>query len=307
MAYAEHKDSFAGGSECRLFLFETKDGAFKWGYTTNHDPVEFEGVTYEPEAISVTNFKKEASGDESPVTISIPFDHAIALMHVPYLPIQPIRVRVMSYQRNDATLEVKQGFTGLVAGFAQKGAIAELACVPHKIGNVLWMTQKSGCVLATYSGRCGVDMEAFGMDVGAITSFAGTTIQAASFATKPNKWFRGGILKNVANGEVRFITEHEGDAVKVVYPFTDMANDLVLRAYAGDDHTAATCHTKFNNKVNYLGWDHAPTYNVFADGTGKGSNNRGGSGGSGGSGNGDGFLISDILADITDLSDYEGN
>jgi uncharacterized phage protein (TIGR02218 family) len=311
MGYAALETSFAEGSELRLFLFETHDGVTKWGYTTNREPVTLSGVTYVPEVISATSMRQSASGDSNPVTITVPFDNPVAALHVPYLPYQPIKVMLLSVQRNDMTLEVKQGFSGKVTGFAMKDALIELLCAPtdELAQQVPWAVQKPGCVLATYSERCGVNMETFGMDVGAITSFAATTIQAAAFATKPDGWFRSGFIRNTATGETRFITEHTGDTIKVVYPFSDMALDLVLRAYAGDDHTAATCHAKFNNKVNYLGWDHSPTYNVFAHGTSRGSNNRSGLGGSSGVGPGDRFPL-DGIRDLVDnpnddlLKDY---
>lgn len=304
MAFEDYHDSFADSSEVRLLLFQTRDGLLKWAYTSAAEPVEIEGITYVPEAFQVSGLKKNASGNDDAVTVQLPFDNPVVLMHMPYLPTQPIQVTVSGYQRRDAVAEVREAFDGIVAGFGTRDSVAELSCVPvdAMAQQVPWMTQKAGCVLATYSGRCGVNMEDFATPVGAITSFAATTIQAAAFATKPDNWFRGGFIKNAANGDMRFITDHVGDTIKVIYPLTDMALDLVLTAYAGDDHTPETCHNKFNNKVNYLGFDHAPTYNVFVDGTGRGSLG-GGPGGSGSPGNGDGFPVGQIDIDIINLLD----
>lgn len=270
MAYEPYEISDHEGSKVELFLFETEDGLHKWGYTTDRKPLAAFNTTFEPEAIQRSELRQNAGeGGSERLTIKIPFDNPVAVIHVPYLPPRPIKVTVYSYQRRDLSLEIIQGFVGYITNFSQRGVEVELQCsqiIDTFQQTVPWAVFKENCIWATYEQGCGVDREVF-KTIATVDSSAGTTIVSSQFATKPDGWFTAGYATNPATGETRFITYHVGNQIKVIHQFTGIAIGDTLNTYAGDDRTEATCRTKFNNKINFLGFDHFPNYNVFQKGT----------------------------------------
>jgi uncharacterized phage protein (TIGR02218 family) len=271
MGFNDYETSDHEGSKVELYLFETEDGLFRRAYTTDRQPLTVLGHTFVPEAIKRGELTQNAgtTGSER-LTITLPFDNDVAVIHVPYLPPRPIRVTIYSYQRLDVTTEIIQGFTGYITSFAQRNEEADLLCsqiIDTFQQTVPWAVFKvGGCIWSTYEDGCGVDKVPF-LTEATVASLAATTIVSPDFATKPDGWFTAGYITNEATGEVRFITYHVGDQIKVVHPFTALAPGVVLNAYAGDDHTEQTCREKFNNKINYLGFDHFPSYNVFSRGS----------------------------------------
>jgi hypothetical protein len=217
---------------------------------------------------------RQAAGESSSerLTITLPWDHPVAAIHVPYLPPRPIRVSVYSYHRRDLSVEIVQGFTGYIAAFAQKSEEAELSCtqiIDTFQQQVPWAVFKANCIWATYEEGCGVDRNAF-KTTATLSGVVVDEITSADFGAAgggdPN-WFKAGYAVDPATGEVRFIIAQAGNTLKLVYPFTSVGPGSVIEAFAGDDLTEATCRGKFNNKINYLAFDHFPAFNVFDRGT----------------------------------------
>lgn len=259
------------GSPIELYLFESDDLLFRWAYCTDSEIRNVGLYTYIPEAISRTELRQNAgeAGAEH-LTITIPWNNPVAVLHVPYLPPRPMRVTIFKVQRRGLMTEIVQAFIGYVSSFAQKGPLAELTCsqiIDSMQQTVPWAVFKSGCLWTTYELGCGVSRAAFITVVNDIFSINGAVIHAPSINAMGANWFTAGIAENPATGEARFITSHVGDAITLVHAFTAIDTGTVLNLYAGDDHQPETCRLKFNNKVNYVGFDFFSDYNVFVEGT----------------------------------------
>lgn len=271
MTFAALETSVHEGSPIELYLFQTDDLLFSWGYTTGNEPYSFAGLAYQPEAISRGELKQNAAETGSDrLTVNVPWDNPVAVLHVPYLPPRPVRLTIYRVQRRDTTLEVVQGFTGYISGFGQRGTQAEFACsqiIDSMQQSVPWAVYKSGCIWTTYEVGCGKNREDFLTTISDISAIVGKSVFSATAASKASGWFSAGIAENPATGEVRFIKEHIGNELKLNYPFIGLTTAATLKLYAGDDHQPETCRLKFNNKVNYVGFDFFPNYNVFKQGT----------------------------------------
>ena len=271
MSNLEYEQSETLGSRVELYLFETDDGLRKWAYTTDRTDRVFGTSTYMPEAISRSALKQTA-GDANveKITVTVPFDNPVAVLHVPYLPPRPIRLTIFTYQRNDTGSEMVQAFFGHITSFNQKGDKAELECsqiLDNLSQTVPWAVFKPGCIWALYQIGCGVDKFLFTATTEVITVNA-DIIQAAEFLAKPPDYYKNGFAYDPITTEQRFITAHDNVAgtIRLVYPFLDMSPGRDLIVYAGCARTKEVCSTKFNNKINYVGFDHFPNYNVFQQG-----------------------------------------
>lgn len=271
MSHFDYEQSEYEGSRVELFLFETEDGRHKYAYTTDKFGRNFLATNFVPGTIKRGEIKQQAgdSGVEK-VEITVPWDNPVAVMHVPYLPPRPVKVTIFSYHRDDPAAEIVQGFVGYITSFSQKGtdAIFECSQILDAFSQVVpWVTFKGDCVWALYGIGCGVDKGLWSTNVTDVSTVSGEKITAGTFSMMPDGWFTNGFLVNPATGEQRFITKHAAGeaAVYLSYPLLGYNSGLLI-AYAGCDRRRDTCHSKFNNKINYLGFDHTPGYNVFQKG-----------------------------------------
>jgi len=128
------------------------------------------------------------------------------------------------------------------------------------------------CDHALYSqgfAECLVDPDNFKIE-GIIDTITGTTLISTSFDEQASNWLKGGEI--VIGNARRLIKEHTvygggGGEIKtsrvIVNPDVNSAGEIEFVAYAGCDHSASTCETKFNNKPNYGGAQHLPYKNPF--------------------------------------------
>ncbi|MGH8074279.1 MAG: phage BR0599 family protein [Lysobacter sp.] len=269
MAAHDYETSDWLGSRVELFLFETDDAQYRWAYTTDSKPKLFGVTTYEPLEISRGELRQTAENNTERLTVKVPFDNPVALIHVPYLPPRPIRLTIYRYERNDPAAEIVQAFTGYISSFNQKAEWAELECsqvIDTMSQTVPWAVFKSDCIWALYQIGCGVSKAAYEVDVPGLLAVDGDTIQSGVFSGYPDGWFTNGYMLDPGTGEVRFITYHVGNTIRVVHPFTALGGGSPAKLYAGCDRKRQTCSDKFNNRINYVGFDYFPAYNVFQQG-----------------------------------------
>jgi hypothetical protein len=120
------------------------------------------------------------------------------------------------------------------------------------------------CLHTLYDSGCGLNRESF-FNTGSITGspstqiFLNTTLsgQPAGRFTQGYILFTSG--KN--NGIKRTITGYDSAtgnmALSLQLPFVPTNGDT-FKAYAGCDHTSATCTSKFNNLQNFRGYEFVP-------------------------------------------------
>lgn len=269
MAFNDFEASRDGGNKIELYLFESTDGLNRWGCTTDSEPYSVGLFTYLPEVISRTEVKQSIGEAPGKITITLPYDHPVAAINVPYLSPNPIRVTVFEVHRDDPAQQLRQAFTGYVSSFRQGAEFAELECsqiIDNVRQNVPWATHKKNCNWALYGPGCYVNKNLYRVVVNDITLVTNDFVQAPTIATKPDGWFTNGFAFHPATGEARFIIAHEGDKLYFNFPFQAVDTSSELETYAGCDRTRQTCRVKFNNILNYLGFDWLPDNNVFRTG-----------------------------------------
>jgi hypothetical protein len=268
MSFSELEKSRHDGSRFELYRFDTEDGLHSWTYSTDKTSFDFETKTFTPEALKRTEVESNIDSASQRLTITVPFDNPVALIHVPYLPPRPVQVKIYAVQRRDVGLTVTQFFVGYITSFSQKGPEAELS-VSHIIDSqqqrVPWPVHKQGCIWALYQDGCDVLKASFRQDILSYT-FTGAEINSAAFAVNGDHWFKNGHIFNPHTGETRYIVSQIGATAILDYPFVGLTSSMSLIAYAGCDRQPGTCSTKFGNKHKYIGFDFMPNYNVFDGG-----------------------------------------
>ena len=100
-----------------------------------------------------------------------------------------------------------------------------------------------------------VDRTTFAVS-GTLLSISGSALQAAILGSFTDGWFAGGYCEwEIATGvfQRRGIESHIGSSVSVIGGLGGLAPGSAVTFYPGCAHTSETCHSKFNNHLNYGG------------------------------------------------------
>ena len=261
MSYDDREQSRYSGQPIEGFRFA--QGSNLWLYTSADREIPLPAGVFTPEAItrSELDFSQEDTGET--IEFTIPRTNPVAALFIGDLPSTPVWVTVYRAHRGDETLAVTI-FSGKVirARFEESEAIlvgASLMAMLSRTVPVLAM--QTPCNHVLYSAPCGANPTT-SRDRITVTSVTGATVVSNDFALRPDQWFRGGRLET-AEGETRFIADHQGDTVTLISPLPGLASLDQVWAFWGCDHLETTCETKFGNLVNHLGWSRLPGRNPF--------------------------------------------
>lgn len=121
------------------------------------------------------------------------------------------------------------------------------------------------CRHPLYGRGCYLNAETFAT-VSACTASSGATVTCTAAAGKPDGYFVGGMLRT-PDGVLSYIIGHTGATITLQRMSFNLASEIangfpfMVKLYPGCDHTRATCISKFNNLLNYGGFDWIPQKN----------------------------------------------
>lgn len=124
--------------------------------------------------------------------------------------------------------------------------------------------QKS-CRYALYGRGCTLDAEDFST-VGACTASADRTMTVTEAGLQADGYYAGGMLRS-PDGVLSYIVEHTGTSLTVQRLSFSLQNAIAggfpfaVTIYPGCAHDRATCDAKFDNLLNYGGFDFIPQKN----------------------------------------------
>lgn len=260
-------------------LYEFAHGAAVYRYTSGDAAVHTGAGTFALEAISRTEVELSEEDLSGTITITVPADNAVAKLFAAANPSNQVFITV-SRQHRTVPGEIEFVFQGVVASASFDGVACSLTCQP--VGSVLskqiptrLYQPQCGHVLfsqteyygtggavggSAQSVGCNVNRENF-KTTAVVGSALASTITAPAFASKPDGYFTAGKVETL-DGETRYITSHIGNTITVAYPVAISVGDTVS-VYPGCDGLAATCRSKFNNIINFYGFNKLPRRNPF--------------------------------------------
>lgn len=264
MTFDEREKAQFGGQPIEGYRFS--QGENLWLYTSADEEIILPVGVFAPESITrgELDFSDEDSGET--LQISVPISNPVAALFIGDLPSTPVWVTVYRTHRGDEDLAVTIFLGKILKASFEEDSIAVLTA-----GSLMSFLSRTVPILAVqiqcnrvlYSAACGADPTAC-RELVTVTSVNGRTVVSEDFAEFEDQCFRGGRLVTL-EGETRFIVDHVGDTVKLISPLPGLASLDQVWAYWGCDHLEATCHNKFDNLINHLGFSRMPTRNPFTN------------------------------------------
>ncbi|MBA2881840.1 putative phage protein (TIGR02218 family) [Desulfosalsimonas propionicica] len=262
MGFTDLAYSVAGGKPYELYDFVR--GTWDMYLTTRATELYVsDQQIYRPAPIKRSKIRHGEDLNKDAITLTVPRGHDLAAQFVNIAPERTTSVTIRSMQRGLTIADALVIWKGRVIGAEPRGEVVEISCE-----SVYTSMRRSGlrykaeliCQHALYSADCGANQPAMRVD-DTIAGISGTTLTMNATGAYENGWFSGGILEN--DGDARFITSHAGNTIVLSRPLAGLALGQAVALYPGCDRTMATCHSKFDNLDNHLGFAWVPGENPF--------------------------------------------
>lgn len=262
MTYEAQETSVFAGEPVELYQFKRR--ADCWRYTSADQDIVHEGATYQ--AVALSRGRLQRNEETASATIEIMMARTLALPQrfVAGTPETPVKLTITRVHRTDADDIVL--FSGEVSnvefegGQARVRATSPLSAEEKFFPRILVQRQ---CPNVLYDAGCGLDPEDF-ETAGTITQVdvANARIRVDTADGEADGYFTAGFVRVTGTDVRAFIVNHEGEWLTLLEPLGYPVSTAVL-IYAGCDRLVDTCHSKFDNLPNFLGFPFHPQRNPF--------------------------------------------
>lgn len=249
-------------------LFKISIGDKVWNMTNMDSNQVYLSENYVSTNISRGEFVQENKPETSTLKIKIPIGHDLS---------QYLLTSLTEYTSSATIWTVidgspQVGFKGRLRNFIPGDA--EMTIVLESIFSKL---RRSGlndryyksCRHTVYIGKCQLNLEDFAT-AGTVTTLADNVLTVAEAAAQPDGYFNGGIVKTSQN-RFHYIESHVGSTIVIKRASYDLeqlylSGPFGVSLYPGCNRTRSDCMSKFNNLLNYGGFDWIPDENPYTEG-----------------------------------------
>lgn len=205
---------------------------------------------------------------EGPLDITMPASHSVPQSYINSAPGQNATITVQWLDRDDDPASLRTIYKGILKAvkIVDDGTKAHLHA-ESIISSFKKETPEDSfspqCQAFLYDSRCQVNQASFSHE-GTVTSVSGNTITVDGLSAKGAGWALAGYI--AFGTDYRQVLAQDSNVLTVILPFGIGVTGETVTVYAGCDHSAATCESKFNNLVNHRGFPYVPTKNPFESG-----------------------------------------
>jgi hypothetical protein len=219
--------------------------------------------------------------------ITMPASNEFPAMFVDIVPGQQGDLTITRVHRDDELIDTANGSITIFRGFVQSVAFsknnleARLAVTPMSMNLnktiPLW-TYQSMCNHMLFDGHCRLNENLPTYIVTCtVLSASGNTLEVTPIVPTPagedpnnlitvgkEGWANAGFVQ--IGTEFRTVLSHTSSlgttgVLELILPFYHDMVGKTVTVRVGCDHTSATCSSKFDNVINYLGFEFVPTKN----------------------------------------------
>lgn len=223
--------------------------------------------SYFADYIERDTLKPCSKDDSASLIVSVSKDNPVAMLYQGAPPETPVTLLLHRFHKQDAE-KYDTLFCGRVSQAGFEDSVCKLTIKQENwLSKELPKGKKSFfCNNVIYDKDCKLSKAAYQVDF-MIDSVSGLSIKSTTFATYPNGYFNGGIMKHGDN--VRMVATHIGDTITLRYPFPATPRNYAA-AFPGCDHLFKTCALKYGNTLNFTGCPYVPPTDPTKNPTGGG-------------------------------------
>lgn len=219
---------------------------------------------YIPVAMGRNGIEQKRELTKANIEVKLPVDHELSILLLTSYIEQVMTLTVFTQRDASVDISWKGRLASMKPGDADLTLVFESVFTSLRRPGLRARFQKS-CRHALYGRGCTLNPESFAA-VGSATALNGPIITVTEAAAQADGYYVGGMLRG-PDGSLAYIINHLGTLLtlqRVPYSVLQAAAasfPFNVTLYPGCDHTRATCRDKFNNKLNYGGFDWIPQKN----------------------------------------------
>lgn len=243
-------------------LYRFTDGATVYRYTSADRDITYDSATWTAIPIGRGPVSRDREDAKNSLSIEMPSDNAIVLMHVTSPPDVPVAVEVLSGETVETIAVIARA---VVSGVSISGNDASLDCQDAASDfdrPAPRLRYQRLCRWALYSRGCSLSADANSVTA-LITEVDATNqlrFRVADLTAFGADWARGGHI--VVRGQARLVLSQDSSGwVEISRPITGLIATDSAKTFAGCDRTRATCNSKFSNLANFGGIPALPKRN----------------------------------------------
>lgn len=256
-------------TQTELYRFAEQGSAEVWTYTSGDQVVSYNAGSgaedYEPVSIGRSEVESRNELARANLDVQVSLTNPAALRWLADNGENIVSLTIFEKDRLGAVSVVWKGrLAGVIPGMDSITLKFESIFTSLRRPGLRARYQRS-CRHALYGRGCNLDPEDFA-DVGTVTALDGTVVTVTEADAQPDGYYTGGMLRS-PDGILSYIINHVGPALllqRASYSLTQAAEDgfpFAVTIYPGCAHDRATCNTKFDNLLNYGGFDFIPQKN----------------------------------------------
>jgi uncharacterized phage protein (TIGR02218 family) len=255
----------AGGAPVELYRFVRKGE--EWTYTSGDAPVVHDERTYRPEVIGRSSI--DASEEDGAGSVDVEMDAGLAIVPQFIHGLAPTPVWLVVTRLHRGSEDAVVVFRGQVSSMALNNSVATLHCVPTRKAVERAVPRpfyQRMCNHVLYDSFCKADREEHRVETVVLQSSGiHMTLDPGMGFWKFDipGYFSAGFVQ-VRDTEIRsFIVTHDGPLLTMLSHVSGFEVGAQVDVYPGCDRMERTCHEKFQNIENFLGFPDIPTKNPF--------------------------------------------
>lgn len=253
-------------TQVELYRFTEQGSSDVWTVTSGDAKLTYNSEDYLPISISRSGTEIKNDLAKADLTITLPLDNAMALRWMKDN--GELLVGMTIFTRNKAGV-VNVTWKGRLAS-----VIPGMQDLQLKFESIFTSLRRPGlraryqrsCRHTLYGRGCLIDPDDYAVTSAVTASTGGRVLTCTAAALQSSGYYTGGMVRS-PDGVLSYIVDHVGSAITVQRMSYSMQQaidggfpfDVIL--YPGCDHSRATCIAKFNNKLNYGGYDFIPVKN----------------------------------------------
>lgn len=246
-------------------LFKIVVGARTWRLTSAEKPQTYLDEFYTPTAMGRGETESKNSLAKANLDVKLPLGHELSVRLLTSLYDEVVSLTLFNDDGEDVAVVWKGRLASIKPENTHLTLMFESIFTSLRRPGLRARFQKS-CRHALYFPGCNLNMADFEVPA-TLSAISGTTLTVPEAASQADGYYIGGMAQ-AADGTLAFITNHVGDQIvvqRVPYPFITQLEEegagTAISIYPGCDHRRATCIAKFNNLLNYGGFDWIPRKN----------------------------------------------
>lgn len=259
MSYASIDTSVQDGQPVHFFLFTTPSKVYR--YNDSDRELYFEGLPYAPLQIDFDEIETAiALSQNERVGIRVPFDSEIAL-DTGYQTSPDFLSVVVTRAHAQDLASFEEIWTGEALRFSTQALMLVIETqfkLVRDFGRpLLRVFYQRVCNHRLYDDRCKVPKSAHTTNSD-VVSFSDMAIVVGDDGVSDDE-LTAGEIRNTRTGEARIITGNVANTIGITHPFSSVEVGDTMTMSKGCLHNREDCALKFDNYVNFGGYDKVNT------------------------------------------------